>query len=83
MTKTKRQSDQERKLQQNIKQSKKLRAEVKSKPKNAARGSVKSKPSKKKDGFFAKMFGSLIRTTAYISVFISGGVMTMFFISVP
>ena len=58
MAKTKRQSDQERKLQQNIKQSKKLRAEVKSNPKNAARGSDKRKPSKKKDGFFAKIFGS-------------------------
>ena len=57
MVKTKQQSDQEIRLQQNIKQSKKLRAEVKSKQNNAAKGSVKGKLSKKKDGFFAKIFG--------------------------
>lgn len=67
MAKTKRQSDQERKLQQNIKQSKKLRAEVKSKQKTAAKGSVKGKPSKKKDGFLLR--SSDLRRRAYSRVF--------------
>ena len=76
MAKTKRQSDQERKLQQNIKQSKKLRAEVKSKQKTAAKGSVKGKPSKKKDGFFAKIFGpapqSVQQSIPYLNMYRDG-----------
>ena len=76
MAKTKRQSDQERRLQQNIKQQKKLRAEVKSKQNNAARGSVKGKPSKKKDGFFAKVFGtapqSVQQSIPYINMYRDG-----------
>ena len=40
-----------------VKQSKKLRAEVKSKQKTAVQSSAKN-PSGKKDGFFAKIFGT-------------------------
>ena len=63
-------------MQQNIKQQKKLRAEVKSKQNNAARGSVKGKPSKKKDGFFAKVFGtapqSVQQSIPYINMYRDG-----------
>ena len=44
-------------MEQEVKQSKKLRAEVKSKQKTAVQSSAK-KPSGKKDGFFAKIFGT-------------------------
>ncbi len=57
MAKNKRQLAQEKRLELEVKQSKKLRAEVKSKGKTAVQSSAK-KPSKKKDGFFAKIFGT-------------------------
>ena len=57
MAKNKRQLAQEKRLEQEVKQSKKFRAEVKSKQKTAVQSSA-NKPSGKKDGFFAKIFGT-------------------------
>ena len=54
MPKTKQQAAQEKRLQQNIKQSKQLRAGVKAERRGAA---PNRKPSSKKGGFFARFFG--------------------------
>lgn len=59
MAKTRQQEAQEKRLQRNIKQSKKLRAETRKRGRNAA--PPRAKPSKQ-GGFFARLFGNAPQT---------------------